>query len=315
MRQFYLLFLFFTLLNMVSTNSFAQYYNPKYRYTSLGFSVKASYFDGDIATPIQYIRPGFGAHVTRRMSPRVSIMSELMWLRVMGDDVTGSNLESPNKTAYYIRNLNFRNDIKELSLCAKLDLFPSTDHYTKRPIYNLYGMAGLSFFYHNPKALIYKDSTFTKKEWVALRSQRTENVSYSNFQIAVPLAVGLRYKVSLQWDMEIELGYRITFTDFLDDVSGAYPDPASLESDRSRQLSNRTAEQKSALSGNDRDLSYIQNTLGYPIVNASGTSYVQDHGPGSQRGTKKGPDRFIVFGIRFLYVIPKTINCPKYREF
>jgi hypothetical protein len=129
----------------------------------------------------------------------------------------------------------------------------------------------------------------------------------------MPLAVGLRYKLSLQWDLEIEVGYRLTFTDYLDDVSGKYPDPSSLKNDQARQLSNRTAESKSALSGNDRDLSYIGNTLGYPVVNASGTSYVQGHGPGSQRGSKKGSDRFIVFGIRFLYAIPGTVNCPKYR--
>lgn len=316
MGHFYSIFwLFIVFLSLRYTGSNAQYYNPKCRYTAVGFSLRASYFDGDIATPLQYVRPGLAVNITRRVTPRISLMSELMWVRVMGDDLTGSNLQTPNKIPLYIRNLHFRNDIKELSIGVKYDLFPSTDHYRKRPIYNLYGMIGLSLFYHNPKATVFKDSTQTKTKWVSLRSQRTENTSYSKFQLAIPLAVGIRYKLSLQWDMEVEVGYRLTFTDFLDDVSGNYPDPSTLQDDQARLLSNRSAETHSALNGNSRDLETIENALGHPVIDVGNYRYVQDFGPGTARGSKKGNDGYILFGIRFLYAIPGAVNCPKFREF
>jgi hypothetical protein len=300
---------------MSSSSSYAQYYNPKCRYTSVGFSVKASYFDGDIATPIQYVRPGIGVNITRRITPRISLTSELMWLRIMGDDMTSSNLQTPNKIAPYIRNLHFRNDIKELAFSAKYDLFPSADHYRKRPIYNLYGSIGLSLFYHNPKARIFKDTNTTKTKWVALKPLQTENKSYSNFQIALPLAIGVRYKLSLQWDMEVEVGYRFTLTDYIDDVSGKYPNPNLLKSDLSRSLSNRSAEPISALSKNERDLLYLENELAMPVENEGGYKYLTGAGPGTSRGSKKGYDGFVVIGVRFLYAIPGTVNCPKFREF
>src|SRR5690606_14947756 len=152
-------------------------------------------------------------------------------------------------------------------------------------IYNLYGSLGVSFFYHNPKARHYPDSSnLNKRRWVALRPLMTENKKYSPFQLAIPMAVGIRYKLSLQWDMEIEMGYRFTFTDYLDDVSGRYQDPASLKNDLARKFSNRTAEKRSALNGRSRDLDFIQNGLGRQIIESDVYNYVQDFGPGTQRG-------------------------------
>ena len=295
--------------------SYSQYYNPKCRYTAVGFSVKGSYFRGDLATPLQYVRPGLSIVAVRRFTPRISVSAELMWIRVMGDDYMSSNLQTPNKIPAYIRNLHFRNDIKEAAVYLKYDLFPSTDHYRKRPIYNLYGLAGFSFFYHNPKARIFKDTTMTKTRWVALKPLETENVKYSNFGIAIPVGVGMRYKLSLQWDMEVEVSYRYTFTDYLDDVSSQYPDPAELKDDNARMLSNRSTESKSALSKGNRDLEYMQSELGYTVVSGTDYNYIQGYGPGTSRGSVKGYDGYIIFSVRFLYAIQGTVNCPKFREF
>jgi hypothetical protein len=299
-------------------DSYSQfYYNHQCRYTAIGFSLKGSYSDGDIETPLQYVRPGLGAYVVRRVTPRFSYGAELMWIRLMGDDFSGSNLQAPNKIPLYIRNLHFRNDIKELTLFAKYDLFQTADHYRKRPVYNLYAGTGISFFYHNPKAKVLGDTgtAFTKTQWVALRQFETENVKYSNFCIAIPAMVGIRYKLSLQWDMEVEVGYRYTFTDYLDDVGSSFADPSSLKSNKARALSNRSAEEEHSLTGNLRDLDYIQNELGYSVNTSPDYSYVDGFGPGSKRESKKGDDRYIIFSVRFIYAIPGTVNCPKFREF
>ncbi|MFL5728924.1 MAG: DUF6089 family protein [Cytophagaceae bacterium] len=294
---------------MFSGLSHAQTFNPKCRYTSFGASVKGTYFHGDVLTDLRYVRPGLGLHINRRISPRFSFTSELACMRIMGNDFSSSNLFTPAKVKTYVRNLHFRNDIKQVSVILKYDIFPNTDHYRKRPVYNMYGFAGLCGFYHNPKA---RDD---KGKWTSLRPLHTEGVRYSPYQIAIPLGVGVRYKLSLQWDLEVDITYMFTFTDYLDDVSKTYPDPSSLDSDKARMFSNRTADSTDALSGSARDLGYIQSDLNGPVVNGAGNyKYVQGYGPGTQRGSLKGFDSYAYLSIRFSYAIPGFVNCPNFRE-
>lgn len=289
-------------------NGYAQIFNPKCRYTSFGASLKATYFNGDVLTDLQCVRPGFSLHLNRRLSPRFSFMAELAGMRIMGDDFRSSNLVAPAKINTYIRNLSFRNDIKQVTAIFKYDIFPNTDHYRKRPVYNLYGFAGLSGFYHNPKA---KDN---HGKWTSLRPLHTEGVKYSAWQIGIPVGVGIRYKLSLQWDLEIDLTYMITFTDYLDDVSKNYVDPSTLGSDKARVFANRTADSTDALTGSVRDLAYIQNDLKSPIVGNGSNKYVQGYGPGNKRGTSKGFDGYAYLSIRVSYAIPGFVNCPNFRE-
>jgi hypothetical protein len=289
-------------------NLYAQIFNPKCRYTSFGASLKATYFNGDVLTELEYVRPGFGLHLNRRLTPRISFMSELAWMRIMGDDYTSSNLIAPAKINTYIRNLSFRNDIKQVSAILKYDIFLNTDHYRKRPVYNLYGFAGLTGFYHNPKA---KDN---KGKWTSLRPLHTEGIKYSAWQIAIPVGLGIRYKLAIQWDLEVDLTYMVTFTDYLDDVSKNYPDPSSLDSDKARMFSNRTADSTDALTGSSRDLAYIRTDLKSPVVGSSNNQYIQGYGPGSKRGTMRGFDGYAYLSIRVSYAIPGFVNCPKFRE-
>jgi hypothetical protein len=305
-----ILLLFLFLHYWLSVDIYAQAFNPKCRYTSFGASLKGSYFHGDVLTDLQYVRPGFGIHLNRRISPRLTFTSEIFWLRVMGNDFSSSNLQAPAKIPTYIRNLHFRNDIKQVSAYLKYDIFPSYDHYRKRPVYNLYGLIGISVFNHNPKA---KDA---QGKWRALRPLETEGVRYSRFSIAIPVGVGVRYKVSLQWDLEIDLTYMFTFTDYIDDVSGNYPDPSVLKSDRARAFSNRSADSTNTLTNDPRNLDYIQNDLHMPVSSQQNPDYkyVKGYGPGDKRGTVRGYDGYAILSIRLSYAIPGFVNCPKFRE-
>ena len=47
-------------------------------------------------------------------------------------------------------------------------------------------------------------------------------------QFSVPLGIGFKIKVSKNFDAGAETGFRKTFTDYLDDVSGNYPDKSAL---------------------------------------------------------------------------------------
>jgi hypothetical protein len=50
---------------------------------------------------------------------------------------------------------------------------------------------------------------------------------YSLTQFAIPIGVGIKYSVAPYVTLGVEFGFRKTFTDYLDDVSGGFIDSAT----------------------------------------------------------------------------------------
>lgn len=86
-----------------------------------------------------------------------------------------------------------------------------------------YVFAGVSGLYFNPKALF-------DDKWVALQPLQTEILengkdNYSRIAFAIPVGLGIKFKIAKYVSLNIEAGWRLTFTDYLDDLgSGDYPD-------------------------------------------------------------------------------------------
>jgi hypothetical protein len=99
-----------------------------------------------------------------------------------------------------------------------------------------YAMAGIAAFLHKPEAKL-------NDEWYDLTAIGTESQRYSKVQIAVPFGGGIKHAVTPNFIIGFEVGWRKTFTDYLDDVSTLYPDmtgggsEASLLTDRSWEVS------------------------------------------------------------------------------
>jgi hypothetical protein len=85
---------------------------------------------------------------------------------------------------------------------------------------HLYISTGIGIAYSDPR-----DGRGQK-----LRPLRTEGIGYSNIQAVVPLSAGVfvsfkgRYSGYRVHRIGISVNYRVTFTDYLDDVSTVYPD-------------------------------------------------------------------------------------------
>lgn len=85
-----------------------------------------------------------------------------------------------------------------------------------------YVFAGVSGLYYNPKALF-------DDKWVALQPLQTEILEngkdhYSRFALAVPVGVGVKFKIAKYMSINIEAGWRLAFTDYIDDLgAGDYP--------------------------------------------------------------------------------------------
>ncbi len=286
-------------------------------YVSAGIQVNAMNYTGDIPAGPNYTRPGIGAFISRKISPKLHIQLGAAWGRLEADD---AGTAPSNDT--YARNLHFRNDLKEISLLAQWDVIGSYGKHFRRKGVSPYLYAGIALFHHNPQAKI---PTAEGDAWVNLQPLGTEGQGrpgyaqmYSNIQIAVPVGFGFKFKLDQRWDMGIETGVRFTFFDYLDDVSGDYPDMADLGNPLAVAMSNRSLEPAAALSGELRDLDAIAARFGATenYTGFDGRTYrtVPSFRRGqSTRGNVNSKDMYFVTGVRLSYIINVGLKCPQFR--
>lgn len=175
-----------------------------------------------------------GVFARYRLGYNWGLNMSLNYARLQGAD---SIVTNPNR---FTRNLHFRNDIFELAGTVEYYFFSQPDvGRTGRYLldFKAFVYAGFGAFYNNPKAQY-------QGNWVALRPLKTEGQEspYSAIQAAVPVGFGFFYTSSRIHRFGMNAGWRISFTDYIDDVSGTYPDPNILESPEAEALSNRSQE-------------------------------------------------------------------------
>lgn len=300
-------------------------FKKKKRYWSVGANLQAMNYVGDldpaenlISPALKFTRPNFGVEASYRYSPRFTFRGALSWGRIRGSDQVSST--GGNDQFRRMRNSDFRNTIVELKFDVVYDLKKNLGDYTKRPHGVPFLFAGIAGFYHNPKGQ-------RNGQWVPLQPLQTEGVHYSKFQVAVPFGLGYRIYLGKNWDLSFEIGWRKTFTSYLDDVSGRYVDP-NTQSAASAEMAN-----KSVLWINQPN-----NPAQY--ANASQAElrpFIKDGAPdvaderiyynpqsnrlefwgwgqeGFQRGKAKS-DWYILTGFHLNYIIGGRIVCPKFRD-
>jgi len=122
------------------------------------------------------------------------------------------------------RNLNFRTKIFDFELTGQYNLFSFNYRW-----WSPYVFAGIGFFHFKPYT---EDATGSK---VFLQPLSTEGQgfmpgvkNYKLMQIHIPFGIGAEYSLNEDMRLGLELGYRKTFTDYIDDVSTNYVDEAAL---------------------------------------------------------------------------------------
>ncbi len=288
-------------LGLVATpEADAQQFSKRKQYNSVGFSLNAMNYFGDVVPVTSFTslrlgatRAGAGVSITRRFYPRLSGRFGLSYGRISGDDSQSADPNGPDSKFRYNRNFSFRNDILEASAVAIFDLVENRNNYLKRPDFVPYVFAGVAGFYHNPKGLVGENapSSLTKGSYVALADLRTEGqaTAYSKTQFAIPFGGGIRYRINRNFDASLEIGWRKTFFDYLDDVGGKYAPIASLTTDAQRYFGNG-------------------------ITRSQSGEFAQFTSPSSQRGDKGNKtDWYIVTGVTLNYILTPRIKNPKFR--
>jgi len=184
-------------------------------------------------------RPSLGGYVRYRLHPLITLKGHVFWGRLEAADSLSAN---PGRQG---RNLSFRNDIVEMSGHVEYNFYSANDVGKiagKRVDFRTYLSGGFGYFINNPKAKY-------SGQWVELRPLATEGqgivdgrTPYKKFAMCIPVGVGFAYVINRKYKIGLELGYRKTFTDYIDDVSTTHVDPALLPNDVSRALSNRSDE-------------------------------------------------------------------------
>lgn len=302
----------FSLAGIFQSASIAQDFTRKQRYFSVGASAMAANYFGDLSpaastlsSDLKMTRSNLGIFASRKFFPRLSGRVSLSWSRLKGDDA--ANVQGPEGSVNgrLQRNLSFRNDVKELALTGTFDIFPNHSSYLKRSELSPYIFAGVALFHHNPKA--YYNGGSIKDGWYALQPLQTEGKKYHKMQVSVPFGVGLRHRLSNQFDLGFEIGWRRTFTDYLDDVSSNYADKGELQKNGGKAawiLADRSVEvpalkdQVTLVKGQDGEM--------YPVT--GGVSL-----PGMQRGDQTHKDWYVLSGFTLTYYLAPAVKTSKFR--
>jgi opacity protein-like surface antigen len=177
-----------------------------------------------------------GINLRYNVNPYIAVRGGLTYGRIAGDD----KLAKSNGRKK--RNLNFKSPIVELSLVGEYNVFGYNSGSRRRfpgmvkSKWSPYLFGGISYFMFNP-------TTTYLGETVNLSTIQTEaNKSYSLMQVAIPFGIGVKYNFERFWTIGFEMGYRKTFTDYLDDVSGKSVNATTTSDARAIALSDRSVE-------------------------------------------------------------------------
>lgn len=139
--------------------------------------------------------------------------------------VVGGADRFSERPSHINRNLSFESSVYEFSAVMEYYL---NNLYDRR--FSPYGFAGLAAYHFNPY-------TYYGGQKVFLKPLSTEGQGLPGYpdakpyrltQMAVPFGAGIKYRINDKLRVGLELGYRKLFTDYLDDVSTVYADPADL---------------------------------------------------------------------------------------
>jgi len=301
-------------------------------YNMIGLSVSALNYYGDLSpktsvfsTDISFTRPAIGLHFSHRFGPRYALTGSFTYGTLKGSDNESADQgDSENGLYRYQRNLSFRNRIKELSVVASFDLFPNSATYISRAQWTPYAFLGVSMLLHNPQAQapatdLQGNPLPEAGEWVDLQSLGTEGQrsqlqpgdansgisQYKKLQIAIPMGLGVRFRLNEVMDFSVETGFRYLFTDYIDDVSRNYVDLGVFGGN---ELAKAMSYRSNEVVPNPTNTYTGRDGQSYTVVPGYGSEF-----PSNNRGDKGDKDIFMVTTLKATYIIGKTFHRAKFR--
>lgn len=218
---------------------------PPYRYELIG-ALGATNFLGDLGGANQIgtnglkdielalTRPALGAGIRFKIASHFAAKGNFFWGIVRGDD------KLTQEFFRHQRNLNFKSNIFELS--GQVEFKFSRDQ--KGHVYQIKGVRGMKrkerdiYLFAGAGAVSFNPKGLYQGTWYKLQPLGTEGQGlkagvkkYSRITGLIALGGGFRLALNRYWGIGFELGMRKTFSDYMDDVSTTYVDPAVFNGD------------------------------------------------------------------------------------
>jgi len=201
----------------------------KSQVSEVGFCGGVSFYTGDLNPKKIFVgsRPAGGFIYRYNINPRFAFKAVALFGSLQADDA---------KTGTPERNLSFRSPLSELSAHVELN-FMRLYNEKGYNFFTPYLFLGAGLFSFNPQA---QDANGT---WYDLQPLGTEGQGfnakdvaldgtvigdytnlkrYSLVNFAMPFGLGVRFNFLKYYSVGLEWGYRLTLTNYIDDVGGVY---------------------------------------------------------------------------------------------
>ena len=296
-------------------------------YSSITFGAGSSHYYGDLAGYRRAIRSTYimprwnvGLGYTRQFTPHFAARAMFTYARIAGDDYTFNKNNVEKYAIQYARNLHFRNDLKEFALTGLYNFVADGRNSNVRAKFTPYVFGGVALLAHSPEARTPAppdNEPYEARRWAKLQPLRTEGQGqpgrakpYSLVTVAIPVGIGARYMINELFNVGVEVGYRYTFSDHLDDVSGnGYGDPATREG-LATKLADRRFQTIVARQANGPDRYAILKEL-FDTGSPERKALIQQSLETPVRGGNGLlRDGYVLTNISIQYVIPGKIKCP-----
>lgn len=257
-------------------------FNPNVLQGEFGVTLGAAHYFGDINTRASLNRPkiAIGAFYRKQFNNYLAARLAVHYAQLGYSDVYSKNEYQK------LRNLSFNTDILEIALSGDFNFFkfqPNDPQHNFTPYITL----GVGVFSYNPYA--YLDN---KKYYLRPLGTEGQNIAYTDaatgktrkpygsMAMCVPIGMGIKYNVNDKFNISFQIAQRLTFTDYLDDVSATFVGEDKFINPTARLLQDRSYEK--------------------------GTSIGIE---GRQRGWSKQKDQYVIAEMGITFNI-STYKCP-----
>lgn len=228
MKWIFIGIIFLSGLSLQAQNFLSWQYND--RYFSAAFGTGQSMYIGELNQPnrIQEDFSHWTLGLEARLLSKVSARVEAGLYHVRGRDRL-----APDSSFQRQRNLSFDTYNFEMSIQGVFYMRKYRGDYYRRWPVDPYLALGVGFTTINP-------TTTLQETKYNLREIATEDNSYGPVALMLPAAAGIKFSINEFVNFNLEVAYRYTFTDYLDDVSTTFPE--SFPNTTAELLSNRKDE-------------------------------------------------------------------------
>ncbi len=222
------------------------------------------------------------------ISPMFALKADLSYGRLNGDDALTTEIYRQN------RNLHFRSPVIELA--GRVEFYPLKEYFGH--LYRTNGVVGKKVNHWSPYLFVgvggawFNPKAEYNGDWVALQPLKTEGVDYKKIMGVFPMGAGVKYAISKQFSIGLEIGLRYTTSDYVDDVSDVYIDHSNSD----------------AMTADLADPS-----LGIIETYTDGTYVYDPTAPGMQRGDPTNKDAYVFTLLTANYKFLRgRLNLPKF---